>query len=52
MPVLLQRQFSASPLRSTVPGFGGKTAVALKKFLDEHSPSAATDDRPGVSPKP
>ena len=35
-----------------VSGFGGKTAAALKKFLDEHSPAVATDDDSGVSPKP
>ncbi|MFA6563044.1 MAG: excinuclease ABC subunit UvrC [Verrucomicrobiia bacterium] len=37
---------------AAVSGFGGKTAVALKKFLDEHSPAVATDDNPGVPPKP
>ncbi len=37
---------------AAVHGFGGKTAVELRKFLDEHSPAAATDDNPDVPQKP
>jgi len=57
--LLLQTFGSVKRLRAAtveeiaaVPGFGGKTGVELKKFLDEHSPAIATDDNSGVSLKP
>lgn len=57
--LLLQTFGSVKRLRAAtteeiaaVPGFGGKTAAELKKFLDEHAPAAGGDEQDGVSPEP
>ncbi len=56
--LLLQTFGSVKRLRAAtaeeiaaVPGFGGKTAAELRKFLDEHMPATSGDEPSDVSPK-
>jgi excinuclease ABC subunit C len=56
--LLLQTFGSVKRLRAAtveeiaaVAGFGGKTAVELKRFLDEHKSTASGEERTNTSPK-
>ena len=56
--LLLQTFGSVKRLRAAtaeeiaaVPGFGGKTAAELRKFLDEHTPATSGGEPGDVSPK-